>query len=305
MKNFLKKRVSDGRHGEGEYEWSLLRIITFTVILFFMASLLLSAPVSVPAGYKGVVLTWGKVTGTMDPGLNFKIPIAQDVVLMDIRVLKAERNGESAGTKDLQEVTVDLTLNYQVNPSVADKIYSTIGKSYQVLVVEPNMDEALKAVTAKFTAEEIITRRDTVKSQLKEELQDRLNQYSISVLSVSFTDFQFSKVFTDAIEAKVTAIQRALEAQNELVKIQFEQQQKIITANAEANATVTKATADGRAVVISAEAQAQAIKLIQQQIASNPEYLRYIYIMKWDGQLPTFMGSGVIPFFDLNATESN
>ena len=120
--------------------------------------------------------------------------------------------------------------------------------------------------------------------------------------SVSFTDFQFSVQFTKSIEDKVTAQQNALKALNDLQRIQYEQQQKIITAEAEANATITRSTAEAQALLIQSEAQAEAIRLIQEQLTQHPEYMQYLVIQQWNGQLPTYLGSGVIPF--LNITNS-
>ncbi len=264
-------------------------IIGLLILLFSAIFLAANSFVIVPAGTRGVLLTWGSVSGILGEGLHFKTPLVQSVELMDVRVLKAERNRESAGTKDLQEVSADVTLNYRVNPDVVDTIYKTLGKGYQTIVIEPNMDESLKAVTAKFTAEELITRRDSVKSALHDELQSRLDQYSIVVTSVSFTDFKFSAQFTKSIEDKVTAQQKALEAYNNLLRVQYEQQQKVITAEAEANATVLKANAD-----------ASAIKIVQEQLAQSPEYLEYMTILQWDGKLPYFLGSGAaVPFINI------
>lgn len=260
--------------------------------------------VIVPAGSRGVLLNWGQVIGILGEGLHFKIPFAQSVEIIDVRVQKAERLKESAGTKDLQEVTVDIALNYQLNPDIVDIIYKNLGRGFQVSVIEPNMDESLKAVTAKFTAEELIIERDVVKAKLKDELQGRLTQFSITVLSVSFTDFKFSEQFTKSIEDKVTAYQKALEAQNNLARVSYEQQQKIILAQAEANATVTKAAADAKAVIINAEAQAEAIKLVQEQLTLHPEYLQYLSIQNWNGELPTYFGSGLIPFLNIGTNST-
>lgn len=260
---------------------------------------------TVPTGSRGVLLTWGSVTGILGEGVHFKIPFAQSVVLMSVQVQRADRNSESAGTKDLQEVTADITVNYRVDASSVEEVYRTLGVNYQSKVVEPNIDEALKAVTAQYTATELISLRDTVKLKLKDDLQSRLTQYNIIITSVSFTDFQFSESFTKIIEEKVVAEQNALKAKNDLDRIRYEAQQQIIQAQAKANATIATATAEAQAQIIQAEANAEAIRLIQTQLSANPEYLQYLSIINWDGKLPYFFGGDTLPFITIPINSTN
>lgn len=238
----------------------------------------------VPAGYKGVVLEWGKVVGVMDEGLNLKTPIAQKIELMDITIQKSE-TPEDTGTIDLQTVTTTIAVNYRLNPAYIKEIYQTLRQDYEARVVQPNIEESIKATTDDFTAEELITKREQVNSKFKQILSERLDQFHIEVIEVSITDFQFSEAFKQAVDEKVTAEQEALKAKNELERIRYEAQQKVIQAEAEANATIARA-----------QAEAAAIQLIQEQIAQNPEYLQYIYIMQWDGVLPTYYGGEGLPF---------
>lgn len=257
----------------------------------------------VPAGNRGIVLTLGKVTGVATEGFSLKAPFITSVELMDIKVQRTDRNDESSGTKDLQEVSVDVSVNYQLNAELIDTIYRTLGKGYDLKVIQPNIDEGLKAVTADYTAEQLITLRENVKADLLEVLREKLLVYGIEVMSVSFTDFQFSDIFTAAIEAKVTAQQKALEAQNKLEQVRFEEQQKIIIATAEANATLTKANADAQAQVIRAQAESESIRLVREQLGLDPQsYLAYINTLKWNGVLPLYTGGNIIPFLDLNMT---
>ena len=175
------------------------------------------------------------------------------------------------------------------------------GQDYHDLLLRPVIQEDLKATTAKFTAEELITTRAALVLKLTEKLRESLLPYGIYVQTVNFVDFQFSKAFSDAIEAKVTAEQDALKAKNILVRIEYEAQQKIIQAEADRNATVIAAEADARRVEITALAEAfkvtteanataEAIMLITNQMTS--EYARYLWLTQWDGVLPsTLLGS--------------
>jgi regulator of protease activity HflC (stomatin/prohibitin superfamily) len=241
----------------------------------------------------------------MDEGLHFIIPIAQQVVLMDVTIQKAETS-ESTASEDLQEVTTTIAVNYRLNPGYVDQIYTELRQDYEFRVVKPNIEESIKASTALYKAEELVTKRAEVKLQFEQIITERLAPFQIDVLSVSITDFQFSAAFAAAIEAKVIAEQRALEALNELEQIRYEAQQQIIQAEAEANATIARAEAQGQKVIIEAQAQAEAIQLIQTQIAQNPEYLQYLSILQWNGVLPYFFGGDVIPFIQVptNSTSS-
>ena len=296
----LEKEKDDRSKRERQRERTLRRLAVLTIILVPILVSVLQSYSIVPAGFRGVVLTLGKVSGIQKEGLNLKAPWITSVELVDVRIQRADRNRESAGTKDLQEVTADVSVNYALDENFIDAIYVTLGLRYASSIIEPNIDEALKAVTAQFTAEELITKRESVKTLLLETLQSRLDDYHIKVLSVSFTDFEFSAQFNAAIEAKVTAEQKALEAKNKLEQVRFEEQQKILKAEAEANATITQAEAAATAKRISANAEAESIRLINEQLANSPDYLRYQTINRWDGKLPVFLGSDVQPLVNID-----
>jgi len=244
----------------------------------------------IPSGFKGVVLTWGEVTSIVDPGLRFITPVAQDIVLMDMTIRKAETT-ENAASADLQEVSTTVAVNYQLDPGYVDVIYKTLRSDYEERVINPNIQESIKAATAMFTAEELVTRRPEVKMQFDTVLSNKLKPYHITVLSVSITNFQFSPQFAQAVEAKVVAAQRALEAKNKLEQIRYEAQRQVIEAEAYYNATVTKAEAD-----------AEALRLRREQLDSL--ILQWTALERWDGKLPTFMGSGAIPFIQIPVNET-
>lgn len=254
--------------------------------------------VTVPAGYRGVVLTWRKPTGVFDEGLHFKIPMMQSVVLMNVQIQKAESSEETASS-DLQAVTTTVAVVYKLDPNNVLEIYTTLRHDYADRVIKPNIEESLKATTAEFAAEELITKRADLKIKLDDNLEERLRVFGIDLVSVAITDFQFSKSFNDAIEAKVTAEQSALEAKNKLEQIKYEAQQQIIQAEAQKNATIARAQgeaealliatrAEAQAILIEADATAKAIEFITSQM--NPEYAQYKWLEEWDGQLPLFIG---------------
>jgi regulator of protease activity HflC (stomatin/prohibitin superfamily) len=271
------------------------------IVLFVVLVTGLDTLHAVPPGHRGVVVTLGMVKQVnLGEGLQFKLPYIQKIVDMKV-MLEKEQVHESAASSDLQEITTTLTVHFNIMPSSAWMVYQTMRQDYHDLLLRPVIQEDLKATTAKFTAEELITTRAALVLKLTEKLRESLAPYGIYVQTVNFVDFQFSKAFSDAIEAKVTAEQDALKAKNILVKIEYEAQQKIIQAEAEKNATIIAAEADARRVEIAALAEAfkvmteanataEAIMLITNQM--TPEYARYLWLIQWDGVLPSTLLGG-------------
>jgi regulator of protease activity HflC (stomatin/prohibitin superfamily) len=265
-------------------------IAVLVIIIIAGGALYTQAFVRVPAGYRGVLLTWSKPEDKiLGEGLNFIIPFIQSVELMNVQVQKAEST-ESAATDDLQEVTATVAVNFRLDPLEVNVIYTELRQDYISRVIKPNIEESLKAATAQFRAEELITLRPQVKAAFDDILAERLDVFNIEVVAVSLTDFQFSASFSAAIEAKVTAEQSALEAENKLEQIRFEAQQQIIQAEAEKNATIARALGEAQAALIDANATAKAIEVITSQM--TPEYAQYLWLTQWDGKLPLVVGDG-------------
>jgi regulator of protease activity HflC (stomatin/prohibitin superfamily) len=269
-----------------------VRKLTGTLIILLILAIsgvviLSTAAVRVPSGSRGVLLTWGKVEDrVLDEGLNFKIPFTQNVVLMNTQIQKAEST-EATATADLQEVSTTVVVNYRLDPFKVNKVYTDLRQDYVNRVIKPNIEESIKATTAEYRAEELVTRRADVKSTLDDILTERLSIFNIDVVSVSLTDFQFSASFSAAIEAKVTAEQQALVSKNQLEQIRYEAQQQIIQAEAAKNATIRRAEGEAMAVIIEANATAKAIEIITLQMTD--EYASYLWLQQWDGKLPAVM----------------
>ena len=256
-------------------------LIVLLIIAIAGITVVTTATVRVPSGYRGVLLTWGKVEDTILPeGLNFKVPFTQTVVLMNVQIQKAEST-EATATKDLQEVSTTVAVNYRLDPMSVNDIYTDLRQDYANRVIKPNIEESLKATTAIFRAEELVTKRAEVKQTFDEILAERLSIFNIQVVSVSLTDFQFSPSFSAAIDAKVTAEQQALVSKNELEKIRYEAQQQIIQAEAAKNATIRRAEGEALAQIISANATAQSIQIITSQMTE--EYADYLWLTQWNG----------------------
>jgi regulator of protease activity HflC (stomatin/prohibitin superfamily) len=274
-------------------------LVALAIIAVVGVAVLTQVTVRVPSGYRGVLLTFGKVEDTILPeGLSFKMPITQSVVYMNVQLQKAE-SVEATVTKDLQEVSTTVVVNFRLNPGLVNEIYQDLREDYVSRVIEPNIEESLKATTAFFRAEELITKRAEVKATFDDILKARLSKFNIDVVSVSLTDFQFSKTFSDAIEAKVVAEQDALQAKNKLEQIRYEAQQLIIQAEAQKNATIARALGDAQANIIEANATAEAIRRITEQMTD--EYALYLWLNQWDGKLPVvYTGDGQSLIIDIS-----
>jgi regulator of protease activity HflC (stomatin/prohibitin superfamily) len=274
---------------------SLVRIIIPIIIGIIIISIIAVSSVRiVDAGNRGVLVQFGNVDtdASLDEGLHFVVPFRDNVVQMEVRTQKLVEDTTSA-SKDLQDVSTQVALNYHVNPDRAQVLYQQLGFDYANRVIIPAIQESVKQVTARFNAEELITKRETVKNQIEEQITARLAAYNIIADAISITDFQFSQLFKQAVEAKVAAQQRALQAQNELRRIQIEAQQNEAKAIGEQKANIARAEGIKQSNVLQAQGEAQAITIIDQQLRNNPTYLEWLKATKWDGKLPLVTGGGV------------
>jgi prohibitin 2 len=267
----------------------LKKIIAAVILVLIVIAIPIAAARTVPAGYKGVRLNWGEAVNVENEGLRWIVPIAQDITLVNIQIQKAVAT-ESTASSDLQEVTTTVAVNYRLRAENVLTIYRDLRNDYETRVITPNIQEALKAATAKYVATELITERESVKETFFNILKSKLSGYGIEILSVSVTEFKFSPSFTQAIENKVTAEQNALAAKNKLQQIEYEAQQQVIQATANATAIVTLANANANATVISAQGTAEAVMIVQEQL--TPTYIQYLYAIGWDGNLPLYWVSG-------------
>ena len=236
---------------------------------------LLNSITVINAGTRGVTMTFGEITAVKSEGLHFRAPFITQVIPVDIRTQRHE-SSSSAASRDLQVVSTQVVLNYRPDPEQVENLLRTIGPNYVPVVVEPALQEALKAATAQFTAEELITQRPLVSEQIRQALIERLAPRGIVVEDLSITEFAFSEEFRAAIESKQVAEQNALRAEQELRRAQIEAQQQVARAEAEAEARLAIA-----------QAEAEALRLQREVI--SPELLQLRFIEAWNGTLPQFM----------------
>ncbi len=272
--------------------------IVVLVLLIITASNIFA---QVPTGHTGVVVTFGKVeTYVLGEGIHFKIPW-QKVVKMDNRAQKISSTMQ-AFSSDIQQVDVVCSVNYSVDRATSQDLYRNVGEYYYTTVMEPRINELVKAVFTKFSADKLVANRDSLSGMIEDLLAPEIKAYGIQLLNISIEDIDFTDVFTEAVEKKQVAEQSKLQAQ-------IEQAQKIMeeeamaereVIKAEAAASVLKIDADAKAysVEIQAEAEAEANRKVAESLTDS--IIAYVEANRWDGALPQFYGSdGMLPILDM------
>lgn len=245
-------------------------LITVAVIAVIAIILLINCFVVIEPGHTGVVVTMGKVNdNVLQEGFHLKAPFVQDVVKIDNRISKLEVNTE-AFSKDLQSVETTLAINYRVDTSKSYSIYKNVGADYENVLVVPAVNEVLKAITAKYTAEESVTNRVLISDGLVEGLNSKLNDQGLFITDVNIINFDFSEAFINAIEEKQVA------------------QQKLLKAETEKQTAITNAEAEAESAKIKAEGEAAANKTINESLTDS--VIENKKVDKWDGKLPTVTG---------------
>jgi len=269
-------RAKEAMHSAMKKGPMRLALIVGAILVFF---LFLSPWVQIGAGERGIVLNFGAVQeSVLGEGLHFRVPMMQKVAIMDVKVQKSLTNA-AASSSDLQEVSSEVALNYHIVQDKANIVYQSIGIQFKERIIDPAVQEVVKAVTAKYTAEELITKRPAVSEAMRANLAERLLVHNIAVDAFSIVGFSFSKIFMEAIESKQTAEQLALKAKRDLDRIKIEAEQTITAARAEA----------------------ESLRLQRANISPDLIELRKIEanlraIDKWNGILPQVTGAGAVPF---------
>jgi prohibitin 2 len=255
------------------------------VLVVALILLAIANPVRiVSAGTRGVITTFGKVDAVaLNEGLHFVIPVVQRIHIIDVRLQKSEGTGIAA-SRDLQQVKVSAALNWRLEPALVAQTFQAIGdeRMVAVRVIEPAAQEATKAVTAQYTAEELVTKRTEVSGKVRDALETRLKRHGVVVDSLAAVNYDFSEAFDRAIEAKVEAEQKKLTAERDLERIRVEAEQALAKARGEAESLKAKRL----------EITPELLKLRQLENEAAA-------IEKWDGKLPQVTG-GATPFVNLN-----
>ena len=249
------------------------RLVEIAVAVLVLL-LLWSSFVAIGPGERGVLMTFGAVQhGVLAPGLHMKIPLVQTVKRMNVQIQKSQTQ-ETAASRDLQDVTSEVAVNWAINPLDAEWVYERLGDESQLAdkVIAPIVSNAVKAVAAHYDAEQLVEKRDQVRDQIQQQIVAALTQYKVQVQGVNITNFQFSQDYSHAIEQKQVAQQRAQQAEYDLARVKVQAQQEVAQA----------------------EGQAQAQKLLQSTL--TPQIIQLKAVEKWNGVLPQVTGNGAVSF---------
>lgn len=252
---------------------------------------------TVVSGTVGLKTDFGSVAAIpLEPGLHFAVPIYQSIVMVSTQP-QTITSGETAATHDLQTVQTNIAVTFHIDPVNAAYFWQNF-RSFEnagVRVITPAISNDVKAITANYDAEQLVTSRDIIDSQIKALIIQSLTPYHLTVETVNIANFAFSQAYEQAIEQKQVAQQQALQAQYTLQQTKISAQQQVVQAQAAADATIATATGSARATVLHAEAENKANQLINQSL--TPAILQLRALSKWTGQMPTYLtGDTPLPF---------
>jgi regulator of protease activity HflC (stomatin/prohibitin superfamily) len=241
----------------------------------------------VPAGHRGVVLLWGSVEKrVMGEGLNFKVPIAERVIKVDVKVQPHPFKEIDASSKEYQMVKMTGMMNFHIDPMYVNDLYQKVGLDFADKVIDPAFNDFVKEVVPTYPIGEILPKREEIRKRAMAKLGDNLSRYHIIVDDIYFANIQFSPEYASAIEAKQVAQQQVETQKQVLAQREIEAQQKVATAKGEAES-----------ILVVAEGQAKANDALSRSI--SPILVQYKSVEKWNGLLPQVSG-GAVPFIDMS-----
>ena len=266
------------------------RTIGLFIILFIIFVILWGTFVIVPAGNRGVVLWWGSVEQrVMSEGLNFKVPIAERVIKVDVRVQPHPFKEIDASSKEYQMVKMTGMMNFHIDPAYVNDLYQKVGLDFADKVIVPAFNDFVKEVVPTYPIGEILPKREEIRKRAMGKLGENLARYHIIVDDIYFANIRFSAEYEKAIEAKQVAQQQVETQRQVLAQREIEAQQKVATAKGEAES-----------IQVVAQGQAKANDALSRSI--SPILVQYKSVEKWNGILPQVSG-GAVPFFNLGKFE--
>jgi regulator of protease activity HflC (stomatin/prohibitin superfamily) len=264
-------------------------IVAVLVILFII---LWGTFVIVPAGSRGVVLWWGSVEQRiMGEGLNFKVPITETVIKVDVRVQPHPFKEIDASSKEYQIVKMTGMMNFHIDPSFVNDLYQKVGLDFADKVIDPAFNDFVKEVVPTYPIGEILPKREEIRQTAMAKLGNNLSRYHIIVDDIYFANIRFSPEYERAIEAKQVAQQQVETQKQILAQREIEAQQKVATAKGEAES-----------ILVVAQGQAKANEILSRAI--TPILVSYKSVERWNGVLPQVSG-GAIPFIELGKMQSS
>jgi prohibitin 2 len=272
------------------------RYIGIAAIALVVLIVLFNSFTIVNEGFIGVKYRFGKIVDDdLTAGLNLKIPFIEEVIQVDIReqVYYLEADAYTSDTQTVNDLRVKL--NYYYDSTQLSNIIRNIGVSnVESKIIAPRVASITKDEIGRVKAEELVQSRYQVQQKIQDNLTQVLSSHGIIVSSFAVENISFDEAFEASIQAKVIAAQEALKMENKTKEKEEEAKQIIIAAQARAESEK-----------IAADAEAYAIQKVQEQLASSPNYIEYLKIFNWNGELPTVIGDGVNPFVVLDGGTSS
>lgn len=262
------------------------RAVGMLILLIILLIIVWGTFVIVPAGHRGVALWWGSVEKRiMGEGLNFKVPIAETVIKVDVRVQPHPFKEIDASSKEYQMVKMTGMMNFHIDPAYVNDLYQKVGLDFADKVIDPAFNDFVKEVVPTYPIGEILPKREEIRKRAMTKLGDNLSRYHIIVDDIYFANIRFSPEYEGAVEAKQVAQQQVETQKQVLAQREIEAQQKVATAKGEAES-----------ILVVAQGQAKANDALSRSI--SPILVQYKGIEKWNGILPQVSG-GAVPFIDL------
>jgi regulator of protease activity HflC (stomatin/prohibitin superfamily) len=263
------------------------RNVGLIILLLIILVIGWSTFVIVPAGHRGVVLLWGSVEKRiMGEGLNFKMPIAESVIKVDVKVQPHPFKEIDASSREYQMVKMTGMMNFHIDPAYVNDLYQKVGLDFADKVIDPAFNDFVKEVVPTYPIGEILPKREEIRQRAMKKLGDNLSRYHIIVDDIYFANIRFSTGYEGAVEAKQVAQQQVETQKQVLAQREIEAQQKVATAKGEAES-----------ILVVAQGQAKANDALSRSI--TPILVQYKGVEKWNGILPQVSG-GAIPFIDLS-----
>jgi regulator of protease activity HflC (stomatin/prohibitin superfamily) len=263
-----------------------LRTVGIIILLLIILIVLWGTFVLIPAGHRGVVLWWGSVENRiMAEGFNFKVPIAENVIKVDVRVQPHPFKEIDAATKEYQTTKLTGMMNFHIDPAFVNDLYQKVGLDFADKVIDPAFNDFVKEVVPMYQISEVLPKREEIRRKAMDKLGNNLSRYHIIVDDIYFANIRFSPEYERAIEAKQVAQQQVETHRQILAQREIEAQQKVATAKGEAES-----------ILLVAQGQAKANEALSRSI--TPILVQYKSVEKWNGILPQ-VSSSAVPFIDL------
>ena len=270
----------------GEFKRPSPRTVSILILLIIILVVVWGTFVIIPAGHRGVVLWWGSVENRiMGEGLNFKVPFAEKVIKVDVKVQPHPFKEIDASSKEYQIVKMTGMMNFHIDPAYVNDLYQKVGLDFADKVIDPAFNDFVKEVVPTYPIGEVLPKREEIRKRAMTKLGDNLSRYHIIVDDIYFASIRFSPEYEGAIEAKQVAQQQVETQKQVLAQREIEAQQKVATAKGEAES-----------ILVVAQGQAKANDALSRSISSI--LVQYKSIEKWNGILPQVSG-GAVPFIDL------